>query len=683
MAFGTLSLRPGVNVERTPTLLEASYSQSQLIRYRDGLAQKYGGWTAFYALSLSGVPRDMHAWSDLNSLNHLAVGTTSELVVITSGALTEITPQTLTSEFSPNFSTTNGSAIVTIVDTNIANLTVYDVVEFRTPIAVGGLILSGSYQIVTIVGATAYTIEADGLATSTVANGGAVPAFTTTNGSPIVSVALTAHGLSAGSVIVFPTSTTGNNVTIQGAYAANTITSANAFTITASSTANASSSFSMNAGLAELLYYITLGPPPVGAGYGLGAYGAGGYGTGVVVPDQSGTSITSTDWTSDNWGQILLACPENGGVYYWDPTGGFTNAQLVATGPLYNRGIFVSTSQQILIAYGSTIDETTNGGIGLQQDPMWVQWSDVSNFLEWEVNSNTQAGGFRIPIGSMCVGGMAVANQNLIWTDLDLWAMNYVGYPNTYGFNKIGAGAGLASSHAAMQLRGGVYWMGKSNFYSFAGQGVQVIPCPVWDFVFQNLNTTYIENVRAMPNTPFNEAGWFFPSEDSANGENDSYVKFNITEPGAPWDYGSLARSAWIDLTVLGNPIGAIPTGVIYRHESGADAAGQPMTASFTTGYFYIAEGENYVYVDQALPDMRWGDYGGAQTASLQFTFNVINFPGETPTSYGPYTVTQATEYVALRMRARQMSVTVTSSDLSSFWRLGRIRFRYAMSGRR
>jgi len=84
---------------------------------------------------------------------------------------------------------------------------------------------------------------------------------------------------------------------------------------------------------------------------------------------------------------------------------------------------------------------------------------------------------------------------------------------------------------------------------------VQVIPCPGVGLRFQNLNTAFIKNVRAMPNTPFNEAGWFFPSNASGNGENDSYVKFNITEPGGPWDYGSLNRSAWIDLTVLGMPL--------------------------------------------------------------------------------------------------------------------------------
>jgi hypothetical protein len=684
LAFGSVTLRPGINVERTPTLLEAGYSQSQLIRFRDSLAQKLGGWTQFFASALSGVPRDLHAWADLNATNHLLVGTTTSLDVITGSNLQDITPQTLKSDFSPNFTTVNNTPTVTIIDPNISNVTINDSVLFNTPISIGGLVLSGIYSITSVVGVHSYTITAKKNATSSVNNSGMVPLFTTANGSSIVTVALTAHGIAAAGVtVVFPIATSGNNVTILGAYTVSSVIDVNQFTITASTRANAPGSFSMNGGNAELLYYIAIGPPPIGVGYGLGGYGLGGYGTGVVPPNQTGTEITATDYTSDNWGQIALACPENGGIYYWDPSGGFTNASLVATGPIFNRGAFVSTSQQILIAFGSTIDETIGGGIGIQQDPMLVAWCDVGNFFQWQALTTTQAGNFRIPIGSMCVGGMAVSNQNLIWTDLDLWAMNYIGYPNTYGFNKIGAGAGLASSHAAQQLRGGVYWMGKSNFYSYTGGGVQVIPCPVWDFVFQNLNNAFIHNVRAMPNTPFNEVGWAFPSNASANGENDSYVKMNITEPGAPWDYGLLPRSAWIDQTVLGPPIGAISTGIVYQHETSPDAAGQPLVWSYTTGYFRIAEGESYAFVDRIQPDFKFGTSGGAQTATIQMSFNVTNYSGDPPTVYGPYTVTQSTEFITTRFRGGLMSITVSGSDLGSFSRLGYVRYRWREDGRR
>lgn len=682
MPFGEVRLIPGVNTQRTPTLLEAGFSTSQLIRFRDDLAQKYGGWQKYYPFAVGGVPRDLHAWEDLNGASHLAVGTTTELALITSGDLISITPQTKTTNPTVDFSTTIGSAEVTIVDAGIANVTTFDSIYFNTPVSVGGLVLSGLYQIITIVGTTSYKITADSVATATVTNGGAVPLFTTTSGSATVQVTLAAHNIDITDEhhdIGFPIATTGNGVTIIGNYRAVSIIDANNFTISVNAQATASSSFSMNAGLAELVYYIEIGPAALGSGYGTGGYGSGGYGTGTVSAAQTGTPITATDWTCNNWGELLLACPSGGGVYQYDPTGGYSNAGLVATAPVFNGGIFVSVSQQILICWASTHQHS----VSTQQDPMLVRWSAVSDYTDFVPLSTNQAGSFRIPIGSMIRGGTAVANQNLIWTDLDLWAMNYQGPPFVFGFNKIGGGAGLISSHAAGQLRGSVFWMGPSNFYSYSARGVAVLPCPVWDFVFQNINLDYASNVRTLPNTPFNEMGWAFPSNASANGENDSYVKVNITEPGSPWDYGSLARSAWIDQTILGSPISALPAGLIYQQETGNDADGAAMVSSFTTGYFYISQGEEFAFVDQIIPDMKWGFYGASQTASLQFTFNVINFPGDTPTTYGPYTVTQATPYISVRIRGRQMSITVQSSDLGSFWRLGKVRYRWAPSGRR
>jgi hypothetical protein len=689
MPFGSVRLIPGINVERTPTLLEAGFSASSLIRFRDGLAQKYGGFVKFYPNALSGAPRELQASQVLNEDPHLIVGTTQQLAILKNGSLTDITPQQLTKNPTVDFSTTSGSAVVTIVDTGIANVTTFDVIYLNTPVAVAGIVLSGLYQITTIVGPTSYKISAASAATSLVNNGGAVPVFDTTSGSSAVTVTLAAHGLSVGEVAVFTATTTVGGVTIAGSYTVATVVSSSQFTIVADAQATSTTTGSMNSGAAQIVYYIALGPPALGAGYGTGNYGEGGFGTGTTSSAQTGTAITATDWTADNWGRISLACPEGGGVYQYDSQGGFSNAGLVATAPPFNGGIFISTTQQILICWASTVDEN----IGSEQDPMLVKWSDSGDYTNFVATTATQAGEFRIPIGSMIMGGMATPNQNLIWTDLDAWAMNYQGLPFVYGFNKIGSGAGLISSHAAQQLRGGVYWMGPGNFYSYTGRGVVVLECPVWDFVFQNLSTgsdangrPYVHNVRAMPNTPFNEVGWEFPSSASSNGECDSYVKFNINEPGAPWDIGSagtLPRSAWIDQNVLGTPIGASPTGIIYQHEQGTDADSAALTSSFTTGYFFLAEGEEFAFVDQILPDFKFGYYGGSQTAQVQLTFNVVDFPGDTPQVFGPYTVTQATEYISVRFRGRQMSITVSSSDFGSFWRLGRVRYRYAPAGRR
>lgn len=688
MAFDAIKLRPGVTVDWTPTLNEAGYSQSQLIRFRDGLAQKIGGYTKFYPFALSGVPRDLHAWQDLNGADHLGVGTTSSYAMITGSSLQTITPQTLVSDFSPNFSTTINTPTVTVDDPNISNVTTFDSVFFNTPISVGGIILSGLYPIAEVTGTHTYTITAATNATSSVTSGGAVPVFTATINSSIISVALDAHGFAVGNEISFAISTSVHQVTVFGTYPATVITDANDFQIQGATQANANGAVSMNGGNAELVYYIALGPPAGGVGYGLGAYGAGGYGTGVVPSAQTGTPISASDWTSDNWGELVVMCPANGGLYYFDPTGGFTNASLINSGPIFNSGMFVSTTEQIMIAYGSCLGQLqaigpSNIKIGVAQDPMLVQWSDSGDFFNWIPSNASFAGNYRIPIGSKIRCGLAGSgNQNLIWTDLDLWAMDFIGQPDVFGFNQIGAGAGAAGRHAVQKFRGAVYWMGVSNFYIYDGSGVRVLPCPVWDAVFQNFNTAFAENVRALPNTPFNEVGWAYPSLASANGENDSYVKMNVTEAGQPWDYGALARSSWIDQSVLGSPIATTPSGVVYQQESGNDADGQPLLASFTTGYAVIGDGEDMVQVDQVIPDFKWGTYAANPNAQIQITFNVVDFPGQTPRQFGPYTVTQATKYLWVRFRGRQVSVTISSADLGSFWRLGLIRYRWRATGK-
>src|ERR1700743_3142223 len=132
MPFGAITLVPGQNVERTPLLLRAGYSQANLIRYRDGLGQKYGGWKKYSAFAVGGIPRDLHAWQDLNNQDYLSIGTTSQLAVISNGALQDISPQILISNFTPGIQTTINSNVVQITDPNINNVTTNDAVLFNT-----------------------------------------------------------------------------------------------------------------------------------------------------------------------------------------------------------------------------------------------------------------------------------------------------------------------------------------------------------------------------------------------------------------------------------------------------------------------------------------------------------------------------------------------------------------------
>ncbi len=689
MPHQSLKLIPGVDVNKTPALNEAAISQSQLIRFipdrtLGGLVQKLGGWVKYYSSAIGTTIRALWAWEDTNSNSYLGVGAEGSLQVVTGGGASTITPQKTTVNVAVSVSTTAGSNAVVITDTG-RNVSSYDSVDIQTQISVGGIVLFGQYQCYNPGGAantyTIYATDALGqpaLATTTVTNGGAVPSFATTSGSAGVSITLANHGYLAGDTFPCLIATTIGGVTIYGNYIVSSVTSSSVFVITANTTATSTTSGSENSGLAHYVYYKGVGPLPAGTGYGIGGYGRGGYGVGTAPTLSGGTPITAVDWTLDNWGQVLIACPLNGPIYEWSPTAGQPIALVIPQAPSVNSGAFVAMPQRQIVAWGST----TNG----IQDPLLIRWCDVDDFNQWTALITNQAGSYRIPKGSRIVQGIQAGQQGLIWTDLGLWAMQYVGPPYVYQFNELGTGCGLIGRKAATSINGAVYWMGASQFFKLSGNGVEPVRCPVWDVVFQDLDTSNLDRIRVAPNSRFGEIAWHFPTIGNG-GENYGYVKYNFVLD--QWDYGFnstanpyVARSAWINESVLGAPIGAGLNKYIYQHETSSDADGTAMDSYFQTGYFVLSDADVKTFIDQVWPDMKWGYYGGTQGANVLLTFYVTDYPGQTPTAYGPFTLTQATTYVTPRFRGRLVSLRIESNDIGSWWRLGNFRYRLQPDGR-
>jgi hypothetical protein len=683
MSYISIRLDPGLDVEETATYGAAGFNEMDYGRFRNGLFEKLGGWTKYYPLSVSGTGKALWAWQDLDATQHLAAATTTEVDVITDDMLQVITPQELLTNPAPDFTVAMGDATVEIVDAGITNVTDADSVEFLTPVSVGEIILSGTYRITSRTGAHSYTIEARAPAIAAETNGGAVPEFTTTLNSSIVSVELEAHNQAVGNQVVFPLPTTVGGIVVQGLYSVLSITSVDVFTIAVSTAATSGATVQMNGGDVGFRYSISATPAGGGLGYGLGDYGEGAYGLGGGAgSDQVGDPLVATDYTLDNWGELLLLNPEGRGIYYWGAKSGFLNAALITEGPQYNNGMFVSMGQQQIIAYGSSIKAYETGGIGEYQDPLWYQWCDLSNFFDWTPRATNQAGGLRLPSGSKIVGGGNTKNRNLLWSDLELWSLTYVNQPLIYVPNKVGDKCGLVGKHAWAAYGDAVYWMSNNNFFVYSGAGVQPIPCTVWDDVFQDLDRANIHKVVCGSNSDFTEIWWFFPSRSIGSGAPDKAVKYNIIE--GTWDTMPFGRFAWIDRSILGNPIAISSTGILYSHEDGYNADDAPLTPRMLTGNFALNENQDFVHVDEFVPDFKWGLEDGSQSAQISITLWTRETPGEDPIANGPYLVTQDTTYVTMDppLRAKLIQVEASSADTDSFWRMGLLRFRQAPAGR-
>ncbi len=703
MGTASLTLLPGVDTNRSPTLNEAAISSCNLIRlWKDrknqALVQKRGGWTKFYPAQMPAIVRQLWPWQDQNHNQHLGIGcstsTTSgvgaPLMVLTNGSLSTITPIVRRDNVAPEVTTTTISNTVFITDAG-SNTNSYTSVFVATHIAVAGIIVFGLYQC-TAVSANQFAIDLTDILgnpvfpTSGVTDGGQVAIFTTISGNSTVSVNLPNNGYAAGDTYPCLVSTTVGGITLFGDYIIQSITDTDNFIIQAGVEATSSTSAPINGGNAQYDFFIGLGPLPPGTGYGVGGYGVGGYGTGVGGTAPTGSNIEAQDWALDNWGDIFvsvasglqvgsdISAPVGSPVYLWNPLAPTPVALALANGPPSNAGCFVAMPQRQIVCWGSTFT-----GI---QDPLLLRWCDVNNYNVWIDQPTNQAGSYRIPRGSRIVGCLQAANQALIFTDLAVWSMQYIGQPFVYGFNEIGTGCGLIAPKAAVSLNGTIYWMSQSQFFSMpGGGGVAPMECPIWDNVFQLMDQTKLGNIRVAPNSRFNEVEWYFTSINSPNGENDMYAKYNIVI--GQWDFGTLGRSAWTNQSVLGPPIGADPTNLyLYQHETSNDADGQPINAYFQTGFFEIGDGQFQTFVDFILPDMIYGMTGSMQNATVLITFYVSQYPGDTPLVFGPYSTGAASTYISTRFRGRLVSIKVESNDIGTWWRTGNLRYRWTQDGR-
>ena len=675
MGMQPLLLKPGVEVQKTPLLAgeeklgEAAWVSSNLIRFdhNSGLLQKYGGWSQLMATPLIGTCRGMLSWDDFTATNYLVMGTEQRLTIYAYGATSDITPVYKTSNVASAYTTIGASKTVTVTDAaNTVN--VGDWFNVLNPIYVNGILLQGLYQ-VTVAG-NPFTFQAQSFATGT-GSGGTAAQFVTTNLSTNITVNLTTHGLSVGSIYTVYVSTTVANVTLLGSYTVTTVNNANQFVFSQGTVANASTSGYENGGNSRVCYLIPTGlvSLTVAQVYGDGNYSSGPYGYGL----QSGAEVRPRQWFFGKWGESLVCNFTNDGVYYWDVTQGTTNnpAYIITNAPSpISAGIFVAAEQQQIIALAAGPTPGTG-------DPMLVRWCDVADFTDWTASATNQAGSFRLPRGSRIMGGLSGPQQNLIWTDTSLYAMQYLGLPYVWGFTPIGQGCGLIAPRAAGVLSDDVMWMAPSNFYHYEGGQPTVIPCSVWDYVFKNLNTVQYDKIFAAPNTVANEMAWFFPSA-SGTGEVDSYVK--VQKDLGAWDYGLLGRTAWLDQTAFGPPMGVDTSSVVQQHETTNDANGVAMNSWAQTAWFKISDGDLYLFLERMLPDFKML----AGNPTLQLTVYAKDFPNSTNVrTYGPFLVTSTTELVVVRARGRLASLYIQSNDLGSLWRIGAPLYHVAPAGKR
>ena len=403
----------------------------------------------------------------------------------------------------------------------------------------------------------------------------------------------------------------------------------------------------------------------------------------------SGANLSN--WTHDNFGEDLLINVKNGGIYYWDRTSGTTTRAKELSGlpgatltPTIAKQIMVSDQSRHIIAFGCDGE----GSIGTQ-DPLLIRFGSQESLLDFQTRAENTAGELRISTGSEIVVAIQTKQQILVYTDVSLHGMQFLGDPFTFGLTEISRNITIASPNAAIAVNDFVFWMGSKEFYVYGGT-VQRLPCTVLDYVFSDFNRDQIGKVFAGHNSSYGEVWWFYPSKSS--NANDRYVIYNYQEK--IWYFGTLNRTAWVDRGINQYPIAASTDNKLYYQEFGQDDGStnppSAISANIESSQMDIGDGEKFTLVRRVLPDITFRDSTN-QTPRVNMVVKARNFPGVTFNETTSKEVSRSvstpielfTEQLHVRLRGRSFAFRIESDTTGVMWRLGTPRVDIRPDGQR
>lgn len=509
--------------------------------------------------------------------------------------------------------------------------------------------------------------------------------FATSSGSPTVTVTDTGHGAVAGDYVTFSGASSVGGLTLNNEYQIVTV-STNTYTINAGS--NAASTTTGGGAAVVAAYQINTGLDTVtlGAGWGSSAWGSGGWGAaGTVLLSSAQLRL----WSHDNFGEDLVICPRDGGVYYYDRSLGntaraFDIGQLSGASdtPVIATQIIVSEADRHILAFGCNPQGSS------VQDRLLIRWCDQEDAANWTATATTTAGDLRIPIGSQFIKAIRTRQEILVFTDISLHSVQFIGPPYTFGQQLLSGNISIAGPEAVCVSGDAVFWMGDENFYVYTGR-VEPVPCTLLDYVFRDINLDQRYKIISGTNKQFNEVWWFYPSADST--ENDRYVAFNyVTQE---WHCGELGRTAWLDIKVP-QPIGAATDGYLYYHEYGIDDGSQnppvSLNAYIQSSPLEIGSGDHFLFITRMIPDI---NFDGSTATTPQVTMSLTGYlypggnykPGRTGNIVRTLDadVDEFTQKIDTRLRARAVSIRYECNTVGTRWRIGDVRMDARQDGRR
>ena len=719
-----IGFQPGINKQITATAAEGQWIDCDNVRFRYASPEKIGGWKQLGADNVTGAARGMHQYINSQSIKYSIIGTNRILYAYSGGVFYDIHPIKSTNTLSNAFSTTNGSASVTI---NFSG---------DHGIQAGDIVLLDNFSTITDSNFAAANFDDIRFMVTTVPSSNTITITMPSNESGSgasesggirvqhyykVGPAVQAQGLG------WSLGTWGGQAV--GAYttvlSGDISAAATSITVNDASQLPSSGTNFIKVGTEEISYTGISTNTLTGVTRGVRNTTAASHTSGDTVTNTSdfvawGEAASGDlvlepgSWSLDNFGDKAICLIADGEVFEWDSaaTNATSNrATIISGAPTASRHMLVSTPDRHLVFFGT---ETTIGTKSTQDD-MFIRFSDQEDINTYTPTATNTAGTQRLADGSRIMGAIRGRDAIYVYTDTALFLQRFVGQPFTFAFTQVGTNCGLAGKNAVVEVDGAAYWLSENGFFKYAG-ALETLPCLVEDFVYDDINLdSGNQMISAGLNNLFGEIMWFYPS--STSGVVNKMVCYNYQDstPQRPiWTIGTLARTVWKDSAIFGKPhaleydansaeastsstyVQGNTDGIstYYQHETGTDQVKggtvTAITANILSGDFDITQtqgqgvtfrgdGEFLMKVRRFIPDFI------SQTGNTQVTLNLKNYSNDTAasSSLGPFTVSSSTTKVDTRARARAVALKIENTSTSQDWKVGTFRLDVQPDGRR
>ncbi len=722
-----IGFQPGINKQISKTTAEGQWVDCDNVRFRYGTPEKIGGWKQLGTDDLTGAARGLHHFVNSLGRKYAIIGTNRILYAYSGGVFYDIHPIKTTTTLTNAFSTTNGSAVVTLTFSTAHNIAAGEILLLDNFTTITGSNFSASdfddkkFMVTSVPTTTTLTITMP----SNESGSGA----TTSGGIRVrhyypVGPAVQAKGFGWGLGSWGGEEPGAATTTLNGAINASTTT----IVLTDASQFPNSGTNYILIGTEEISYTGISTNTLTGVTRGVRNTTAATHSDGATITDTSDYvawgEAASGDlviepgmWSLDNFGDKAICLIANNACFEWDSSlsnATTTRASIISGAPTASRHMVVSTPDRHLVFFGT---ETTIGDAD-SQDEMFIRFSDQEDINTYTPTATNTAGTQRLADGSKIIGAIRGRDAIYVWTDTALFTQRFVGQPFTFAFAQVGTNCGLVGKNACVEVDGAAYWMSENGFFRYAGK-LESLPCLVEDHVYDDINLeSGNQMVSAGLNNLFGEVMWFYPtSTSSVVNRMVAYNYFDSSPQRPVWTNGTLSRTVWQDSAVFGKPHATFydadtdtsfdvvgnTEGITtyYEHETGTDQNKNgtitAITSNISSGDYDITQaraqgtgqvtgvatfrgdGEFLMKIRRFVPDFI------SQTGATRITLQLKNYPNSTQSGspLGPFDITSSTTKVDTRARARAVAMKIENTAVSQSWKLGTFRLDVQPDGRR